>query len=93
MSRAFERYDMLLTSWDGKRLIKLEKGKNRCPFLPPPEEDIQMQDMRDHILAMPRDIEDLAQLGRDAKVCPYYGSRRAIKQAEVSSGTVLPRQD
>lgn len=67
-------------------MIRLEKGKNRCPFLPPPEEDIQMQDMRDQILATPRDIEDLAQLGRDVKVCPYYGSRRAIKQAEVSSG-------
>jgi chromosome transmission fidelity protein 1 len=42
-----------------------------------------MQDIRDHILATPRDIEDLAQLGRELKTCPYYGSRRAIKQAEV----------
>ena len=61
----------------------LEKGKKRCQYLPPPEDDGQMQDIRDHILATPRDIEDLAQLGRELKTCPYYGSRRAIKQAEV----------
>jgi hypothetical protein len=42
-----------------------------------------MQDLRDQILATPRDIEDLAQLGRELKTCPYYGSRRAIRQAEV----------
>lgn len=50
-----------------------------------------MQDIRDHILATPRDIEDLAQLGRELKTCPYYGSRRAIKQAEVRcTSTVTP---
>jgi len=43
-----------------------------------------MLDIRDRILATPRDIEDLAQLGKELKICPYYGSRRAIKQAEVS---------
>ena len=61
-----------------------EKGKKRCQYLPPPEDDSKMQDIRDHILAIPRDIEDLAQLGKELKTCPYYGSRRAIRQAEVS---------
>ncbi|KAG8811441.1 ATP-dependent DNA helicase chl1 [Serendipita sp. 399] len=60
-----------------------EKGKKRCPYLPPPDDAIQMQSLRDQILATPRDIEDLLQLGRETKTCPYYGSRRAIKQAEL----------
>jgi hypothetical protein len=33
--------------------------------------------------ASPKDIEDLAIAGRMAGVCPYFGSRRAIPQAEV----------
>lgn len=34
--------------------------------------------------ASPKDIEELATAGRNAQTCPYYGSRRAIPQAEVS---------
>ena len=34
--------------------------------------------------ASPKDIEDLAIAGRLSNVCPYFGSRRAIPQAEVS---------
>jgi len=34
--------------------------------------------------ASPKDIEDLATAGQNAQTCPYYGSRRAIPQAEVS---------
>lgn len=33
----------------------------------------------------PRDIEDLASLGRELKTCPYYGGRKAINRAEVLS--------
>lgn len=33
--------------------------------------------------ASPKDIEDLAIAGRNAQTCPYYGSRKAIPQAEV----------
>lgn len=33
--------------------------------------------------ASPKDIEDLAEAGRLAHICPYFGSRRAIPQAEV----------
>ncbi|PVF94648.1 DNA repair helicase [Serendipita vermifera] len=72
---------------EGCRELMNEKGKKRCPFLPPAGEDIPMQELRDRILATPRDIEDLAQLGREMKTCPYYGSRRAIRQAEL---VVLP---
>jgi hypothetical protein len=34
--------------------------------------------------ASPKDIEDLATAGRLAHTCPYFGSRRAIPQAEVN---------
>lgn len=33
--------------------------------------------------ASPKDIEDLAEAGRLSNTCPYFGSRRAIRQAEV----------
>lgn len=44
----------------------------------------------DHVIlqsiqATPKDIEDLAEAGRISGVCPYFGSRRAIPQAEVPS--------
>ncbi|KAG8774167.1 ATP-dependent DNA helicase chl1 [Serendipita sp. 411] len=68
---------------EGCRELMKEKGKKRCPYLPPPEDVTQMQNLRDQILATPRDIEDLVQLGKETKTCPYYGSRRAIKQAEL----------
>ena len=60
-----------------------EKGDKRCPHLPSLDEDIKMIDLRDQILAVPKDIEDLAETGRFADTCPYFGSRRAIPQAEV----------
>ena len=64
--------------------MSLEKGKKRCPYLPPPEEETRMLDLRDHILATPRNIEDLLELGKELGTCPYYGSRRAIPQAQVN---------
>ena len=70
--------------------LSLEKGKKRCPHLPPPEEETRMLDLRDHILATPRDIEDLVDLGRELGTCPYYGSRRAIPQAQVKRFVDLP---
>lgn len=65
------------------RMTILEKGDQRCPYLPPPGEDIKIIDFRDQILAAPKDIEDLAEVGRMADTCPYFGSRHAIPQAEV----------
>ncbi|THV04455.1 DNA repair helicase [Dendrothele bispora CBS 962.96] len=60
-----------------------EKGEKRCPHLPPLEEEFRMNDFRDQILATPKDIEDLATAGRLSDICPYFGSRRAIPQAEL----------
>jgi chromosome transmission fidelity protein 1 len=64
-------------------MIIPEKGNERCPYLPLPAEDIKIIDFRDQILAAPKDIEDLAEVGRMANICPYFSSRRAIPQAEV----------
>ncbi|KAG8766750.1 ATP-dependent DNA helicase chl1 [Ceratobasidium sp. 428] len=65
------------------RSLATEKEGKRCSHLPPIGEEAKMLDMRDHILATPKDIEDLETLGRQTSTCPYYGSRRAIKQAEL----------
>jgi len=41
--------------------------------------------------ASPKDIEDLAAAGRIAHTCPYFGSRRAIPQAEVFQCPITPQ--
>lgn len=68
-----------------ERCRELQQGQagRRCQYLPPPEDGIKMLDFRDQILAFPKDIEDLAAAGRNADTCPYYGSRKAIPQAEL----------
>ncbi|KAI1785288.1 DNA repair helicase [Ganoderma leucocontextum] len=60
-----------------------EKGKKRCPHLPPADEETRMLDLRDQILATPKDIEELSSIGQAADTCPYFGSRRAIPQAQL----------
>ncbi|KAI0359225.1 DNA repair helicase [Trametes cingulata] len=60
-----------------------EKGKKRCPHLPPADEETNMLDLRDQILAVPKDIEDLFVTGQAADTCPYFGARRAIPQAQL----------
>ncbi|KAF9219229.1 DNA repair helicase [Gyrodon lividus] len=73
----------------GERCRALLDGKEekRCQYLPLAEDDLRMLDFRDQILASPKDIEDLAATGQNAQTCPYYGSRRAIPQAEL---VILP---
>ncbi|KAG8957316.1 ATP-dependent DNA helicase chl1 [Tulasnella sp. 419] len=65
-----------------RELMAEKKGK-RCPYMPPAGDESRMLDLRDHILATPRDIEDIFVLGKDTSTCPYYGSRKAIPQAEL----------
>lgn len=59
------------------------KGKDRCPYLPPPEEADKLETFRDHIFASVHTVDDLEDLGRSSKTCPYYGSRKAIRQAQL----------
>ena len=59
-----------------------DKGK-RCEYLPPIDEPERLETFRDHALSEPKNIEDLEELGRELHTCPYYGSRRAIKEAQL----------
>ncbi|KDQ62233.1 hypothetical protein JAAARDRAFT_122516 [Jaapia argillacea MUCL 33604] len=64
------------------RHLLTEKSDKRCPHLPPAG-DPPLFELRDQILASPKDIEELAHLGRLSQTCPYFGSRSAIDQAEL----------
>ncbi|KAF9778687.1 helicase C-terminal domain-containing protein [Thelephora terrestris] len=59
------------------------KPGSGCRFLPPREDETQLLEFRDQILAIPKDIEDLAISGKLVNVCPYFASRKAIKQAQL----------
>lgn len=52
---------------------------------PPMDDETRMLDLRDQILAAPKDIEDLVLTGQASETCPYFGTRRAIPQAQVRS--------
>ena len=57
----------------------------RCPFLPKDANAPLKVDFQFRALAEIRDIEDLAELGKDMDVCSYYGSRSAAELGEVRS--------
>ncbi|GAA6027355.1 hypothetical protein JCM8097_002622 [Rhodosporidiobolus ruineniae] len=68
----------------GDLCTELQKGgKDRCPHLPPLTEPGKLNDFRDKALASVHDIEDIEDLGRKTGTCPYYGSRKAVRTAEV----------
>ncbi|KAG5716392.1 ATP-dependent RNA helicase CHL1, partial [Termitomyces sp. T112] len=67
---------------EGCRELLGEKEHKRCQYLPLGCDE-KMFDLRDQILATPKDIEDLAAAGRRAQLCPYFGARRAIPQAQL----------
>ncbi|KIR32908.1 chromosome transmission fidelity protein 1 [Cryptococcus deuterogattii MMRL2647] len=58
-------------------------GKGRCEFLPAKTDEIMMLDARDMILASVKDIEDIVALGKKSCVCPYYATRKAVKQSQI----------
>ncbi|XP_026949103.1 ATP-dependent DNA helicase DDX11 isoform X2 [Sagmatias obliquidens] len=76
-----------------KSVIEEEKpGRRRrlepratCPFY----NHKQLQLLRDEVLLEVKDIEQLVALGKEARACPYYGSRFAIPAAQL---VVLPYQ-
>ncbi|GAA6024427.1 hypothetical protein JCM8202_004713 [Rhodotorula sphaerocarpa] len=68
----------------GDLCVELQKaGKERCPYLPPLDEPAKLNAFRDKALASVHDIEDIEDLGRKMHTCPYYGSRKAVRVAEV----------
>ncbi|WRT67408.1 uncharacterized protein IL334_004379 [Kwoniella shivajii] len=60
-----------------------KSGKARCEFLPSKAEEVSMLDARDSVLASVKDIEDIVTVGRKSCVCPYYATRRAVKQSQI----------
>ncbi|KAF9974566.1 DEAD H (Asp-Glu-Ala-Asp His) box helicase 11 [Actinomortierella ambigua] len=45
--------------------------------------DEKALEFRDHTLARIRDIEELAELGKELETCPYYGTRQAAKHCQL----------
>lgn len=69
-----------------ERCLELQQStssQSRCPAMPTKENEVLLNDFRDHALAKIRDIEDLGILGKKLGVCPYYASRPAAKSCEV----------
>ncbi|RUS17736.1 helicase C-terminal domain-containing protein [Endogone sp. FLAS-F59071] len=69
-----------------ERCLEMQKAgtklEDRCPHLPTKDKS-RMLDFRDHTLARIRDIEDLVELGQKLNACPYYGTRRSIRPAQL----------
>src|SRR5581483_1132032 len=59
------------------------KPKNKCEMY----KQSLVSELADEILSDVVDIEEAAQLGRQAKACPYYATRYSIAEAEI---VVLP---
>lgn len=66
-------------------LMKASSKSKRCPSLPPFDATgrAQILEFRDNAMAQVTDIEDLVQLGRDHRTCPYFAARSSAKQAEL----------
>jgi chromosome transmission fidelity protein 1 len=62
-------------------LVQRRKAAARpgCPHLALPGQRL----LRDLILARPRDLEELLELGEAHQACPYYASRRALPRADL----------
>lgn len=63
-----------------------KKGpEGRCKCLPAPGNggSGKLEEFRDRALASVHDIEDIEDLGRRMGTCPYYGTRKAVRQAEL----------
>lgn len=79
----------LLISFADRKLeeegAKRKRGpaKSVCPFY----KASALQRMRDGILGKVQDIEQLLQLGREMRACPYYSTRLAIPPAQVTPRT------
>ncbi|KAJ1973187.1 ATP-dependent DNA helicase chl1 [Dimargaris verticillata] len=60
---------------------KTTPAHRRCPYFP--TDPSQLTQFQDHALAEVHDIEDLVTLGKQLKVCPYYGARAAIHDSQI----------
>lgn len=67
---------------DGQKRKK-QKNKTGCPYL----SQTGTEEFKNEILGEIIDVEQLVEIGKDSKVCPYYGSRAAVEDAQI---VVLP---
>ena len=71
-----------------ERCLELQQpgvsAEQKCPYLPSKDNEVLVNEFRDHTLAAVRDIEDIGKLGKEIGVCPYYATRSVIKHSEVS---------
>lgn len=98
MELGLDILDPVLAPWTGvipcasapseRNRAEEEKPKRRrqehqtaCPFY----SYEQLQLLRDQVLVGVKDIEQLVALGKEARACPYYGSRFAIPAAQVKT--------
>ena len=56
---------------------------HKCQFIPNQQNEMLVDNLRDHTMAKIRDIEDLGSLGGKIGICPYYASRAIIRPSEV----------
>jgi hypothetical protein len=68
---------------ENKPKRRRQESRAACPFY----NHEQMQLLRDEILVEVKDMEQLVTLGKEARACPYYGSRFAIPAAQVRTPT------
>lgn len=70
-----------------ERCLELQKPgtaqDKKCPNLPTKDDREVVDAFRDRVISRIRDIEDVANLGREMGICPYYASRPAIAPSEV----------
>ncbi|GIY35770.1 hypothetical protein CDAR_27831 [Caerostris darwini] len=57
--------------------MQRKKSGKKCPYFK------NLADLQDSVLSAVRDIEDIVELGRDLKSCPYYATRHVIPDAEI----------
>ncbi|CAG8527014.1 2198_t:CDS:10 [Ambispora leptoticha] len=58
------------------------KSDKKCPYFSKIGKS-RMLDFRDHALALVRNIEELVEVGQKLETCPYYGTRKSIKQSQI----------
>lgn len=76
-----------------ERCLELQQAsssESRCSFMPTKDNELLLNEFRDHALAKIRDIEDLGNLGKKLGICPYYASRPATKFCEVGALIAFP---
>jgi chromosome transmission fidelity protein 1 len=62
---------------------KKQAGDKKCAGGCEYRKEDRCLDLRDAVLSKVQDIEDVVLLGKLTRTCPYYGSREAIKAAEL----------